>query len=202
MLAMRIPTAVLLGLTLTACGGGGGGIGGGGGGTSSRIIATCDSILGGAVADTPCPGCTIENAAGVADDDGYSFAIVDVPQSAPSAGAVLRVTAPEGEVFAAGSDAGVFFSYPPGGATGQVNVGRDLELRTYLDGVLQETDSASPNLQSVPSSEPGAPDFYRSMHTTREFDAVEVVVSNSGAALDEPTDWRLHEICSHGWVED
>jgi hypothetical protein len=197
---MRKLTILAGTLALAACSGGGGGgdsLDGGG-----KVIATCDAILGGAVDDTACPGCTIESAQLVADDDGYSFAIVDVPQSAPGAGATLRVTAPEGTVFPAGSDAGVFLSPPVGGSSVSVEVSNATDLRTYLEGVPQDVNPASNSIRWLPSSDEGVPRMYISTHTTRPFDAVEVVINNSGAAVDEPTDWHLHEICSHGWVAD
>lgn len=194
--------AGVLGLALTACGGdGGGGVGSDVEGAGGRVIATCDSILGGTVQATPCAGCTIDGATNVADDDGYTYATVDVPQSGPSAGATLRVTAPEGVTFPADQDTGVFLTEPQGGQV-QVNAGRDIELRTYLDGVPQETDAVNNRRRSVPSSDPDVPATFVSFHTLREFDAVEVVISNSGAALSEPHTWKVHELCSHGWVYD
>jgi hypothetical protein len=198
---MRTPLVVVL-LGLAACGGGGGGDADGGGDTRTRVVATCDAIVDGAVASTPCPGCTIDGAPNVADDDGYTYATVDVPQAAPQAGALLRATAPEGVVFPAESDAGVFLTAPGGGATANLSNGNEVELRTYLDGVLQETDAINNSTQNLPGGDPDLPGSFVSFHTSRDFDAVEVVIGNGDATVGGETVWKVHEICSHGWVDD
>ena len=196
---MRTLLAVLLGPGLVACGGGG--IGGADGGGTTRVIATCDAILGATVDAVPCAGCTVDGAPNVADDDGYTYATVDVPQAAPEAGAMLRATAPEGVTFPAGSDAGVFLTDPSGGAVANVSNGNSVELRTYLDGVLQETDAINNRTQNLPGNDPDLPRMFVSFHTSREFDAVEAVIGNGDATVSGATAWKVHEICSHGWVE-
>jgi hypothetical protein len=196
---------VLLAGTLTACGGDGGGgdMATGGNDTGTRIIASCNSILGATVASTPCPGCTIDGASNVADDDGYSYAAVDVPQAAPEAGAMLRATAPDGVVFPAGEWAGVFLTRPSGGGTIDSNTGDSVQLRTYLDGVLQET-AVNKRSQYLPRGDDSSdlPQMFVSFHTSREFDAVEAVIGSGDATIGGPTLWKVHELCSDGWVED
>jgi len=200
----RLIWILLAGGTLTACGGdGGGGILTGGNDSGTRTIASCDSILGATVASTPCPGCTIDGASKVADDDGYSYAAVDVPQAAPEAGAMLRATAPDGVVFPAGEWAGVFLTSPSGGGVVDTNGSNSVQLRTYLDGVLQETDAVNNRIQYLPRGDSSdLPHMFVSFHTSREFDAVEAVIGNGDATVGGPTLWKVHELCSNGWVED
>ena len=147
-------------------------------------------------------GCTVEAAPNVADDNGYTYATADVPQAAPEAGAMLRATAPDGVTFPAGSDAGVFLTRPgPGGAI-NYNGGDPVEVRTYLDGVLQETSAVGHSTRSLPrGDDTDLPQAFVSFHTSREFDAVEAVIGSGDATVAGETVWKVHEICSHGWVE-
>jgi len=203
----RMLIGILLAGALDACGGNGGGgdILTGGNDSRTRTIASCDSILSATVASTPCPGCTIDGAPNVADDNGYSYATVDVPQAAPEAGAMLRATAPDGVVFPAGEWAGVFLTRPNAGGTIDANGGDTVQLRTYLDGVLQETDVDAVNKRNeyLPRGDSSdLPQMFVSFHTSREFDAVEAVIGSGDATIGGPTLWKVHELCSDGWVED
>ena len=172
------------------------------------VIATCDSLKGGAVtvAYDVCATCGVQDEGAVADDDAYSYATA-VAGPAEAGGLRIRVTAPVGTVFPAGSDAGAFFTGPASTGSSNASVYQGEGIRTYLSGVQQETDvygedgNAAPdrNWAAVPTDDPNAPRMFRWIHTTKDFDAVEFVVTNLVAYGNDGT-WKVHELCSNGWV--
>jgi hypothetical protein len=166
-----------------------------------RIIATCDPVLGEVSTAVPptCINCSITDAPNVADDDGYSNAAMLVTVSAD--GASIRATAPAGVVYPAGSDAGAFLTLPKQTSSSSAEVHSTEVVSTYLGGVLQETTTVSGmNMQPLHSNDSGHPDVFIGIRTQKDFDAVEFAVTNSSYGHDNT--WRVHELCSHGWVDN
>jgi hypothetical protein len=167
---------------LAACGGG------------SDGGAYCASINGGgSQTSSSCTGCTIENEAAAADDDLYSSA--NAMAIAASVSITLRATAPEGVVYPAGSEAGVFFSSNTDSCSNCA-----VTVSTYLDGVLQNSSSGVTNTFVEGRGSPA--DQYTSVNTLHAFDAVEISASGSvaGVGTGESAVLETYEICSDGGV--
>lgn len=168
----------------------------------STVVATCDSIADATVEADPavaCLSCSITDKENVADDDAYTYASLEVNVSSPE-GSTIRATAPEGSVFSAGNDAGVFYSPPAFTSNTQASLYSGVEVRTYLGGVIQESDIIGGNWSPVYTSDASAPQQFRWIHTTKDFDAVEFRAFDLGSIGTDHT-WRVHEICSNGWVD-
>lgn len=103
-------------------------------------------------------------------------------------GVAIRATAQSGIVFPSGRNAGAFYSVPSGSARTYT-----VSVRTLLAGELQESNN-SDNSGGFVGMSSGHASAFNGIATTKPFDAVEVVVSNSQAEVS-PT-FEVFEICS------
>jgi hypothetical protein len=161
---------------LSGCGGDGGGAGG---------SAACDSITGGTSSVTSTGPAS--NPAAAADGDLYSYGTLLL--TATSQSGTIRATAQDGVVFPAGSRAGAFVTYLNQGSSNATL------FRTYLDGVLVETESPGSGIFDPTDSGTGAT-FYSGFVTSAPFDAVEFSEIDNGA--NGTAEYRVYEICSDG----
>lgn len=203
---VRIATASLAALLLSACVFGGGGSsdddgssssGGGSGGGSSGGGASiaCDAITGGgsrvsAANSTPCNNCSSADNGKAADGNLDSFATATVGQSLPTTGVSIRATAQSGLVFPAGSKPGAY-THVPGNSPGY-----NVTIKTYLAGVQQEssrTDSSNNDSAALTY-------FTFASPATQPFDAVEVLFSNQQPLPGDAATLQILEICSDGGV--
>jgi hypothetical protein len=188
-------SAVFLGsVTLASClGGGGDGFDGGGTGFSQ-----CESITGGNSRVTTsvasgCFGCSVSEPELAADGDLFSAATVDVPNSFAGQGVSVRATAQPGIIFPAGQQAGVYFVGPT--SSGFSSPDLAVTISTYLGGELQETPTS---YELHGPDETGGDYSLKSFATSKAFDAVEVMISNTQAATGP---FSIYEICSNSSVQ-
>lgn len=141
--------------------------------------------------DPACTDCSVNDAPRAADDDLDSAASVtagDHPGDCtvlnvncdPPHGVTLRATAQSGVVFPAGNYPAVYTRGPAGTWS--------LQLRTFLNGALQEEDSLSSSSASGDHSSASA------FQTSKPFDAVEVFLANTDNSGPEMIEVR--ELCS------
>lgn len=187
-------------LALVGCGGGNGsssssssGTGGDNLGGNSNGNTSCASITGGGTkvttnTDAGCANCSISNASSAADGDLNTYATLSVNNAAPMQGASVRATAQAGIVYPSGQTAGAFVSVPAG--SGQSYT---VTVKTYLSGVLQESNSGD-NSGGVDGVQGGHKSSFDGVKTTKQFDAVEVLINNNQAG-GTPS-FGVYEICS------
>lgn len=207
---MKLQTAFAAGMTLLlcACGGGATGPMQATGADARDYSAFCDSIAGDDVEvttsiDPLCVGCTAEDAAAVADDDAYSFALLNLNAGVPTQGASIRSTA--GRSFAAGSEAGAFLTFPVLPNDTQIGLLQVTSVRTYLGGVQQETSEvAGMHMNGFPGGD-DLPNTFVSFTTTRPFDAVELKLADNqitagAGGVQFSWSYKVYELCSNGGV--
>lgn len=155
--------------------------------------AYCASITGGnSQLSSSCTGCTLDHEAAAADDNLYSSA--DAHAVAASVSITQRATAQDGVVYPAGSSPGVFYT---GNTTGCSNCA--VTVSTYLDGVLQESNSGVNNTSVDGRGSPAQ--LYTSIETLMPFDAVEISASGSVSGIGgDDVVLATYEICSNGGV--
>jgi hypothetical protein len=191
----RRSAVLMASLTLLSClGGGGDGTDGGGTGFSQ-----CESITGGNSRVTTsvasgCFGCSVTDAEKAADGDLFSAASIDVPNSFAGQGASVRATSQPGIVFPAGQQAGVYYQGPA--SSGFSSSDLAVTISTYLGGELQETPTS---YELHGPDETGSENIsLKSFSTSKAFDAVEVMISNTQAATGP---FSIYEICSNSSVQ-
>lgn len=107
----------------------------------------------------------------------------------PTQGVAIRATAQNGIAFPAGKTAGAFYSVPSG--TAQTYT---VTIRTLLGNSSIQESNASDNSGGGSGVSGGHPSRFTGIVTTKPFDAVEVVVSNTQS---EPMPrFEVFEICS------
>lgn len=173
--ASRLAIAAVL---ATGCGGGGDGRG-----SEAGVRNLCGFDTGSAQVaargDAACTGCAIENAGAAADSDPGTAAIVRVNNSASAGGQAIRVTSGSGATFAAGSEAGFFWSGADGNWCSRI--------RLVRDGVVVQDQ---PIVFCNASAGSGA----TSMTANQSFDGVEVVLT-SGQSIGSAR-IAIAEVCS------
>jgi len=187
---------VLASASLISCLGGGGA--GDDGGTSGGGNPFCESITGGnAKVSTGqsdgCFGCSADQPELAADGDLNTFASITAPETFAGQGVSLRATAQQGIIYPSGQQAAVIFIPPT--TSGFASPEQAVTLATYLAGELQENPTA---LVSRSPEQTGTAYNVRMFTTTKAFDAVEVMVSNTQLAT---MPFEIHEICSNTSVQ-
>jgi hypothetical protein len=174
---------------LSACGDGGGG-------TSARteVDRSCTSITGGGTRitlGTPALAatCTAQNLEQAID--GNLETAAEIQANAVADECVIRVTAQDGIVFAAGNTAAVFGSVRRSGVT---LPGEDKALlRTLLQGNVQEEKSFGPGDTALEINGTfGSGLRFFELSTTKPFDAVEFAVGSPA----ETQSIAVFEFCS------
>lgn len=179
-------TVLLLALTgLYACGGGGDDGGGPFGGIN------CAAISGGgtqATQSVQCTGaaCSGNNKDAAIDNNLRTFATLRMPPGA-SGTVALRATAQAGVVYPAGTPAAVVYGLTRSGGN---STGTAQNIRTYLNGALQETGSISTS-----GTQGGdVPAGRRAIGTALPFDAIELSYLQSGGTAD--LEIQIYEFCT------
>ena len=176
----RIAAVVICGFLATACGGGGG---------SSQSDSICTVIGGGAAQVAATPAASFSNATAAFDGDLSSFG------SLTTSSGTLRGTAQTGTMQTGGPYAGLAISTP---AAGTLSV----SITTFLNGTQQDTGavgSQSFGSSNVQNCNPGQDCRVRNdlsyfgLRTTKNFDAIEAVLSYSGSA----SPLQIRELCIH-----
>lgn len=183
--------AVVASLLLGSC------LGGGGADDAiADLTGACESITGGdaTVASNRadgCFGCQVESEEQAADGDLSTFATVTVPVSFAGQGVSIRATVQPGLIFPSGQRAGVFFKAPASSGFGEAPLA--VTITTHLAGERQETPTA---YELVEVSD-GV--FFKSFKTSKVFDAVEIMVSNTQGASGP---FEIQEICSNSNIAE
>lgn len=177
--------AVALLIGLSACSGDGGG------GTPSSIGPIhCAELSGGtATVSLACTAgsCNSDFQEGAVDGDLDTYAILSMAPDS-SGNVSIRSTAADGVTYPAGTPAAVVYGIKRGNAS---SLNTTETLRTYLDGVLQETSNVGPvNVSFGGDTETGR----RAMETQLAFDAIEFVYTQTGGAAD--LEVQVHEFCT------
>lgn len=190
-----------LALLLAACGGPQGAADGG----SAEPLASgldqvpdagpCDRITGpGSTAEwlveSTCIQCSTESPEQAADGDLSTAALLVMPLGAGPGGATLRVTAPPGVVFPAGTIAGADFS------SGLETLGAVVlytpTLRTLLGGVVQEQSQLNAVLGTR------AQGFESQQLTaTKPYDAIEFYARLGASSAASEVRLRINELCNN-----
>ncbi|HZP12452.1 MAG TPA: hypothetical protein VFB36_08535 [Nevskiaceae bacterium] len=172
---------------LGSCLGGGGteDVGGGSAGECASITGGASHVTKNDNAGAGCLGCSVSNEQMAADGDLSTAASVNAPNSFADQGPSIRATAQSGIVFPAGQVAAVLFTPPVAG--GLNPPAQAVTIATYLSGTFQE--SGSSYLEGTESD--GL--TFKGFVTSKPFDAVEIMVSDTEAAL---APWSINEICS------
>jgi hypothetical protein len=165
--------------------------GDGGGGTPSSIGPIhCAELSGGtATVSLACTAgsCTSDFHEGAVDGDLDTYAILSMtPDSNGSVS--IRSTAADGVTYPAGTPAAVVYGIKRGSAN---SLNTTETIRTYLDGVLQETGNAGPiNVSFGGDTETGR----RAIETQLDFDAIELTYTQTGGTAD--VEVQVHEFCT------
>jgi hypothetical protein len=175
------------------------------------LTLRCDTISGGSAQTTSsvdplCVGCSVTDAAAVADDDPRSFASMDATNSPSQQGVHIRSTAQPGIVFPAGSRVGAFVTRPPASGIDAQSV---VTISTYAGGVLRESgtrgastciaDCGSLNDVTFNAGD-NLPKTFLWFKTDEPFDAVEIGFSAPGIHAQQPVVLKVCGLCSDGEV--
>lgn len=135
---------------------------------------------------------SISNAGNVIDGDlGTSATLVVNGSTSVTQGVRIRAMAQSGIVFPAGKTAGAFYSVPSGTARSYT-----VTIKTLLGSEVQESNSID-NSGGGCGICGGHSKNFNGIVTTKPFDAVEVVVSNT--QIEASPKFEVFEICSdHG----
>ena len=155
----------------------------------------CSYVGGGANLDYGCVNCkstAFRNANQSVDTELGTAAILSSATddvAAQQSQFTIRAIAGDGEVFPAGGQAGVAVELPVG-----ENVAYSVTVATRLNGVQQE--SFAPVVGHTGGSD-GSLAYWGLPETTLEFNAVELVISESTPYLEEH-EFKIIEFCSDG----
>ena len=139
-----------------------------------------------------CESCGVRNARDAADAHASSFASMDFTIPAGES-AALRVTAPAGTTWSAGTHPGVMARFPDGDRSEVTYL--IFRIRTYLGGVLQDESPVPTSIRSGGMDEDKT--FYYA-DATRPYDAVEFYAETlSGVATYRSA--QVFEMC---WNDD
>jgi hypothetical protein len=192
----------LVATLLVACGGGGGAgtsVSGNSGGGNSALFA-CATVGGGsATINATCVNCpqnAIANSASAIDtnlDTAATFSFYHPADQASNTSSLrLTATAQSGIVFPAGGKAGLIFGLP----TGQ-NVRFSATINTYLSGTLQDSRNVVAGNNGATNGEIRYYGFDSSTPTTKQFDSVELLLTETLPSLEQHT-YRAFEFCADG----
>lgn len=188
--AQTLILALVLG-ALPACKGGYSSSGGGVVYGTPMGAAACTYISGGSSTFSfQCNGCdaSVSSSASMAADGNLNTAVTLTNSTTMATSATIRATAQSGIVFPSGYRAGAFQTVTTSMGTSSTT------LNTYLSGTLQESSSAPASLMT--SGGTGASKWVY-FTTTKQFDAVELVISDSWSSGGSVTH-SVYEVCADG----
>lgn len=137
--------------------------------------------------DPVCSGCQVDEPDRTADGALGTFATLSIPAYANGTGITIRATSLE---HPADTIAAIFVRIPEGAQAWTAT------LRTYLDGVEQESQPYYSGANWTPSGNAESTDGVFAIETAEPFDAIELQVANAGYN-SLPFDFRVYEFCSH-----
>jgi hypothetical protein len=196
-------SSLLVATVLAACGGGSGagaGTAGGNSGGGNSALFACAPVGGGSATISKvcvnCPQNAIADSASAIDtnlDTAATFSFYH-PDDTSSQTSSMRLTAAaqSGIVFPAGSKAGLIFGLP----TGQ-NVRFSATINTYLSGTLQDSRNVVAGNNGATNGETRYYGFDASTPTTKQFDSVELLLTETLPSLEQHT-YRAFEFCADG----
>lgn len=138
------------------------------------------------IVEAACTGCSVADAPAAIDGDDRTRARVSfAPQVGRPGGAAIRAHAPPGVVYTAGRAATAFVHEP------DTMLEYDIEVRTYLGGVLQESRKLGGTGRTS-----SAPEAVTGFVTDKPFDAVEYYLN----VISAPTEavGEIVELCLDG----
>ncbi|MGJ8551276.1 DUF7507 domain-containing protein, partial [Winogradskyella wichelsiae] len=146
--------------------------------TENPVVITVNSFTDLIVSETTTGvcllGCGIENEENITDADSSNYATVSTLVGLGVTHTLRATDATVGEFFEGGGYAGYLIE---NSSILQADLLDVIEIKTYLDGVQQESD-ASVSLAVINSTILGSDQYYVGFYTSMDYDAVEISISS------------------------